>query len=547
MDILLGFATVFADPGIIIAIMLAAIIGVIIGATPGLTAAAAIAMLLPVTYHVPPIYALAFLYVIGKSGRFGGSIAAILFNTPGTSASAATQIDGYPLARQGKAGKALKVATLSSVIGDTIGDLILIFGVGYVAMVAVKLGPPEYFAIYAMAFIVIGSVISESILKGLASCLLGIMVALIGIDDVSGHARFTFNQISLMNGIGLVPMMIGIFVLGEVFAQLENHNKKNQPSYPEEGKPTVSTTNRRTPLAPPHNPTAKDNSLSWSEYRPCLPVVFRSSLAGGLIGMLPGLGSAVAAFVAYATEFKRARNPQQWGKGALAGIAAPESANNAVSGPSMVPLLTLGVPGSTIGAILLGVFLIHGIEVGPTLFLTSKELIYSLFATGLLGIFCYGLIGYFGSAFVGKMILKIPTNIIYPMIFLTAFVAAYANRSSLFDVIVMCCFGVFGYVMRRLQLSTAAFVIAYVLARGAEESLRQSLLLTDSGALIFLERPVALLFFTIAILSLSYKVFSLVKQRKAKINQTVNSNNNEQAAQVSEPDSLSDSNKKATS
>nr|WP_067287383.1 tripartite tricarboxylate transporter permease [Marinobacterium profundum] len=497
MDILVGFATVLSDPWILVAIALASIVGVVIGATPGLTAAAAIAMLLPVTYHVPPLYALAFLYVIGKSGRFGGSIAAILFNTPGTSASAATQLDGYPLAVQGKAGKALKVATVSSVIGDTIGDLILIFGVAYVAQLALKLGPPEYFAIYAMAFVVIGSVIGKSMLKGLASCLLGILVALIGLDSVSGYARFTFDSFQLMNGIGLVPVMIGIFVLGEVFAQMDSMKS---------GQDTVLHS-----TAPQ---SAEDSQLSWMEYRPCLPVAIRSAFTGGLIGMLPGLGSAVAAFVAYATEFRRARNPEQWGKGALEGIAAPESANNAVSGPSMVPLLTLGVPGSTIGAILMGVFLIHGIEIGPTLFLTSRELIFSLFATGLLGIFCYGLIGYFGSGFVGRLIMRVPPNIIYPMIFLTAFVAAYANRSSLFDVLVMCVFGLVGYVMRKLELSTAAFVIAFVLARGAEESLRQALLLSDSGALVFFERPVALLFFALGLGSVGYRMYGLYRDKR---------------------------------
>lgn len=207
---------------------------------------------------------------------------------------------------------------------------------------------------------------------------------------------------------------------------------------------------------------------------------------------MPGLGSTIAAFVAYGVGNRRARNPESWGKGALEGIAAPEAANNAVSGPSMAPLLTLGIPGSTIGAVLVGVFLIHGIQIGPTLFTTSRGLLYQLFACGLIGIALYGLIGYFGASWVGRFILRIPERVLYPMIMLTAVMAAYASRNSLFDVGVMIFFGFVGWLMRRTGFSTAAFVISFVLAGGAEETLRQSLLLSDSGAVIFLTRPIAL-------------------------------------------------------
>ncbi|REG82136.1 tripartite tricarboxylate transporter permease [Marinomonas pollencensis] len=503
MEIFSALSFVLTSPMLIVAILLAAVVGMIVGAIPGLTAAAAIAMLLPITYYMDPLFALAFLYVIGKSGRYGGSIAAILFNTPGTAASAATQLDGYPLAQQGKAGKAMKVATISSVIGDFMGDILLIVGVGAIASVALRLGPPETFAIYFTAFIVIGSVIGKSIAKGLISALLGGLIAMIGLDPISGEERFTFGVFDLTNGIGLVPLMIGVFVLGEVFDQMEKRNKRmaalNTKAYDK-----------------------NNDGLTWEEYKPCLPHAIRGGFIGSCIGILPGLGSAIAAFVSYGEGKRRAKKPEQWGKGALEGIAAPESANNAVSGPSMAPLMTLGIPGSTIGAILLGVFLIHGIQVGPTLFLTSKELIYQLFACGLIGIAAYGLIGYFGASQVAKLIVRIPQNVLYPMIFLTSFIASYSARGSMFDVLVMICAGVVGWFMRKYEFNTAAFIISFVLAKGTEESLRQSLLMSDGGLMVFIERPIALIFILLGISVMLLRIRSIRRERNQAENKELN-------------------------
>lgn len=495
MEIFPALATVIVNPTMLGAIILAAVVGMIVGATPGLTAAAAIAMLLPITYFMDPLFALAFLYVIGKSGRYGGSIAAILFNTPGTAASAATQLDGFPLAKQGKAGKAMKVATISSVIGDFMGDAMLIFCVGWIAIVAVKLGPPETFAIYFAAFVVIGSVIGKSILKGLASAFFGVLIAMIGLDPISGVERYTFGNFDLSNGVGLVPLMIGVFVLAEVLMQLE---KK-------------STTLERIE----QSSDKEANNLTWQEYRPCLPHVIRGGFIGAGIGSLPGLGSAIAAFISYGEGKRRAKNPDQWGKGALEGLAAPESANNAVSGPSMAPLLILGIPGSTIGAILLGVFLIHGIQIGPTLFMTSKELVYQLFACGLLGIIAYGVIGYFGASQVARLIMHIPTKVLYPTIFITAFIAAYSAKGSMFDVLVMIIAGLLGYLMRKFEFNTAAFIIAFVLAKGAEEAFRQSLLMSQSGLMIFIQRPVAATFLIIGFGAMIIRIRSIMKERAA--------------------------------
>ena len=470
MDIVGGFATLFANPAALAFTALAALVGVVIGALPGLTAAAAIAMLVPVTYHLDPLAALAFLYVIGKSGRYGGSVSAILFNTPGTTASVATMIDGHPLARRGEAVRALRMATVASVLGDLVGDAILILGAVTVARWTARFGPPEYFAVYLMAFLVIGSVVGTSVLKGLLATALGIAVALVGLDPITGEARWTLGLLELEGGFGLVPLLVGVFVISELMVQAEGALRGAAPA-------------RIVPLT--------GGGLRAAEVVRALPVIGRSALMGSAIGIMPGLGSSVAAFVAYGEERRRAGPGAGWGEGALMGVAAPEAANNAVSGPSMIPLLTLGVPGTTVAAILMGVFLIHGIPIGPTIFTTARELVFGLFAAGLLGIVLYGLIGWFFGPLIGRLIARVPASLVYPAIFLVTVIAAYSGRLSLWDAQVMLGAGVLGYAMRRLGFPPAAFIIAFILAPGAEEALRQSLLLSREGWAIFATRPVA--------------------------------------------------------
>ncbi len=496
MDIIVGFQTLFTNPTAILFVFLGALVGIVVGALPGLTAAAAIAMLVPVTFYLDPLSALAFLYVIGKSGRFGGSIAAILFNTPGTAASAATMLDGYPMTQKGQSGKALKTAAIASVIGDFSGELLLIFGASFIAVYTESMGPPEYFAVYVMAFVVIGSVIGKSIIKGLLSTLLGIICGLVGTDPISAEARLDFGFIELQNGLPLVPLLIGVFVISEVLAQAEQETDWSHADKLS-NKDKAST----------------DNYMTWQEIKTCLPVMLRSTAVGAFIGLMPGLGSAVACFIAYGEEKRRSKHPELWGTGIVEGVAAPEASNNAVSGPSMIPLLTLGIPGSTIAAIIAGVFLIHGIIVGPAIFKTSKELVFGLFASGLLGILMYGVMGYFGGPLIGRMIAAVPARLIYPFVFLTAFIAAYSSKSNTFDITLMGIFGVIGYIMRRFDFSAAAFIIAFVLTKGAEENLRQALILTNDGWGIFLQRPVAILFFSIGFLAVAVRAWSVMKKK----------------------------------
>lgn len=497
MDIILGFTTLFSGWEPVFFAILGTIIGLFAGATPGLSASAAIALLIPITFYMDTLPALVFIYTISKSASFGGSIPAILFNTPGTPQASATQIEGFPLTQQGKQGKALRMAVIASAAGDTFSELLLIFGAAYIALYAAQMGPAEYAAVYFCAFIILGSVIGDSITKGILSTLMGILLALVGFDPITAEERYTFGIDYLLDGIALVPLLLGVFVLSEVFVRVIDR---------------VSMLSSQAIAPKSTNP--EDNRVTWAEFKECAPVMARSTGYGTIIGMLPGIGAAVACFVAYAEAKRSSKHPERFGKGALEGVAAAESANNATSGANLIPLLTLGIPGSTAAALLAGVMLIHGITIGPSVFVTSRDMIYGLFASGLLCIATYSLIGYFGSGLIGRIIALAPAQMIYPMIFVICYVAAYALRQALFDLALMTLFGFVGYLMKRFSFSVPAFVIAFILGGGAESSLRQAMMLDDSGPLVFFQRPIALVFFALGFLTIFLRARQLNRQKK---------------------------------
>ena len=384
------------------------------------------------------------------------------------------------MTQSGRAGKALKTATVASAYGDYFGEIILIFGAVAIAAFTKKFGPPENFAIYLMAFVVIGSVVSDSIIKGIISTLFGAVIALIGEDTITGQFKMTMGIDELESGMALVPLLIGVFVISEVIIQAEKAAKVKMIDL---DKSKLD------------DPTA--HYFTWPEFKRCFPLMFRSSIYGSLIGMMPGLGSSVACFVAYGEEKRKAKNKDKWGTGVVEGIAAPESANNAVSGPSMIPLLTLGIPGSTIAAVLIGMFLVNGLQVGPQIFATEpplfvagqmmspREFIFGIFAAGLVGIACYAVIGYFTAPLIGRAIAILPTQYLYPFIFMISLAASYSSRASIWDVGFAILFGVIGYGMRRTNFSAAAFIIAFVLTSSMEEAFRQSMIISDNGIWLF--------------------------------------------------------------
>lgn len=493
MGIVDGFATLFSSWEPVFFAILGTLIGLIGGAIPGLSSGAMISLLIPLTFYMNPLPALALIYTVSKASDFGGSIPAILFNTPGTPQASATQIEGFPLTQQGKQGKALRMAVIASAQGDFFSELLLIFGAAWIAVYATRLGPPEFVGIYFCAFIIIGGLLGKSLILGFLSVLLGIMLSFVGTDPITADDRFTFGVDYLLDGIALVPVLLGVFVLSEVFGKIEKHK--------EMGADTAIA------AKPKHH---TDTYVTWADYKRVFRTLIRSTGIGAGIGMLPGVGSAVACFVSYSEAKRKSKTPETWGKGEIEGIAAAEASNNATSGANLIPLLTLGIPGSTAAALLSSVMLIHGVVLGPAVFTTSYDVIYGLFAAGLLCIATYFVVGYWGSAYVGRLIAKIPARMVYPIIFVTCYVAVYATRQNLLDMVAMTIFGFAGYLMKKLDMSLPAFVIAFILGPGLERSLRQSMLLDESGALIFLQRPVALLFLAIGL------VFLVLNTRAAR-------------------------------
>ena len=339
----------------------------------------------------------------------------------------------------------------------------------------------------------------------------------IGEDTITGQFKMTMGIDELESGMALVPLLIGVFVISEVIIQAEKAAKVKMIDFAGDKI---------------DDPTA--HYFTWAEFKRCIPLMFRSSIYGSLIGMMPGLGSSVACFVAYGEEKRKAKNKDKWGTGVVEGIAAPESANNAVSGPSMIPLLTLGIPGSTIAAVLIGMFLVNGLQPGPSIFaedpplfmggqlISPREFIFGIFAAGLIGIACYALIGYFAAPFIGRMIAILPTQYLYPFIFMTAVAASYSSRASIWDVGFALLFGIIGYAMRRTNFSAAAFIIAFVLTSSMEEAFRQSMIISDSGVLVFMsfeyqgKFSYAPIFLIIGAAVVGMRSWSTYRARKAK-------------------------------
>lgn len=456
--------------------------GLILGAIPGLTAAMAIALLVPLTFYTPIWISVPLLLGMLKGSFFGGSISAILIRTPGTPAAAATVLDGYPLAQQGKSGKALKMALYSSVFGDTFSDICLVLVAGMLARIALKFGPPEYTLLIAFSLLLIGGVSGKSITKGIITAGIGLLISCIGMDPLKGHSRLIFNSIELLDGIQLVPMLIGLLAVSEILLQMSR-----------------SKTDMHESIVPiSQNPA--DNRVSWAEFCACVPTLIKSSVIGTIIGALPGLGGTVAAFLSYGEAQRSSKNRSLFGKGALEGIAAAESANSAVCGANMIPLLAFGIPGDVTAAIILGAFLMQGITPGPLIFREVPVAIYAIYTGLLLGNIFNMLFGYSFLRLTSYFV-RIPKRILFPCVLVTAVAGSYGFRHSMFDVKTMVVFGIIGYVLSKLEYPLVPMIIAFILGPILESSLRRTLLIIKSeGSVLFLlQRPLFIVLSAVAI------------------------------------------------
>lgn len=493
------FATgfeLFASLQNVLAIFGGVVIGIIVGAIPGMGAAMAVAIALPFTFHLNPITGILMLTGIYKGAYYGGSISAILINTPGTPAAACTVLDGYPMARKGEARRALDMALYASCFADMVSNIALIFFTGFIASFALRFGPPEFFALILFSLTIIASVSGDSLVKGLISAALGFLAATVGQDIFYGTERFSFGSPNLMGGLAFVPVLIGLFALPEIL------NHYNQKYYVIE-KIADAT---------------KSVGAGWRDFKACFRTIVRGSLIGVGIGAIPGIGGAPAAFLSYSEARRNSKHPERFGKGEIEGIAAAESGNNGVCGATLIPLLSLGVPGDIVTAVMLGAFMIHGLQPGPIMFQENIGEIYAIFCGLLLSSIFMFMSGKVAIRSMAR-ITDIPDKIIFPAVIVLCFFGAYVVNNSVFDMFVMVASGIAGYMMLKASIPVAPFLIAFVLGPLFENNLRRSLLLSRGELDIFVRGPICWFFLGLTVLTvvmMARRAWRDAKQRRAE-------------------------------
>ncbi|MBT6037341.1 MAG: C4-dicarboxylate ABC transporter permease [Kordiimonadaceae bacterium] len=463
--------------------------GILIGSLPGLTATMGVALLVPFTFGLPFNESIGMLLGIFSGSVYGGSISAILINTPGTPAAAATLLDGYPLSQKGEAGRALSMSVFASFVGGFTGALIMTFLSPQISQLALEFSAAEYFGLATFGLSIIISVSGKSILKGLMVGFLGLLISTIGMDPISGYPRFTFGSMNLFEGPAFIPTLIGLFAFAEVFKGVEQLTSTKQ---------VVSKINSVFP-------SLADIKRTWKD-------MAKSSVLGTFIGSIPGAGSDIAAFVGYSEAKRRSKTPEKFGTGQIEGVAAAESANNACSGGAMIPMLSLGVPGDAVTAILLGAFVIQGIQQGPMLYKEDLDVVYSVFSAMLVANIAMLIVGFLGVRFFARAI-SVRKSILLPAIFIMSIVGAYSMRNNMFDVWLALGFGVLGYFLQRYRFPVSPILLALILGPMAEANLRRALIIADNSMIDVLSRPITAIFLTLGVVTL---VMSIIRQRRTK-------------------------------
>lgn len=442
--------------------------GVIIGAIPGMTGTMAVTLALPFTFYMPAVTSILLLVALYKGSTYGASISAILIKTPGTASAACTLLDGYPLAQQGKAGKALNMALISSCIGDFISNISLIFLAAPLALLALKVGPPEYFMLMAFALTMVAGVSGRSLLLGMVSASLGLLLATVG-EDIYGSFRFALTE-EMQSGLPVAPVLIGLFALPELLNLIVFRRPQNTQSM-----------------------ALGDHRLPFSEIRGSLKSMLRGSVIGVVLGAIPGIGPSAAAFFSYGSARRASPRGDNFGNGELEGVAASESANNGCCGATMIPLLALGVPGDVITGVMLGAFMMQGLTLGPLLFQNNLNEVYMLFIGMLFSsVFLFGA-GKVTVRFFSH-IARIPQHVLTPSVLMLCVFGIYSISSNVFDVTVLLAMGVVGFLMMLLQIPAAPFLIAFILGPMLEDNLRRALAISHGDPSIFFQSTVSLIF-----------------------------------------------------
>jgi putative tricarboxylic transport membrane protein len=468
-------------------------IGTLIGVLPGIGPVGAMSLLLPATYKATPEAAIIMLAGIYYGAMYGGSTTSILVNIPGEAASVVTCLDGYQMARRGRAGPALGMSALGSFIGGTASILGLMLVAPPLAWFALKFGPTEYFSLMVLGLSVLIYLAHGSMLKALVMAAFGIILGLVGLDAITAQPRLTFDRMELVDGVGLVPVVMGLFGVAEVLVNIEQSVRRE-----------VFDTRIRGLL-----PTATD----WLESR---WAVVRGSLVGFFLGILPGGGAVISSFLSYALEKRLSRHPERFGKGAIEGVAGPEAANNAATGGAFIPLMTLGIPPNVVMAMLLGAFMIHGVQPGPLMMAQSPGLFWGVVTSMYIGnlmllVLNLPLIG------LWVQVLKVPYRILFPLILLFCLIGAYSVSNAVFDIYVMLIFGVVGYLMKKLDYEGAPLVLAFVLGPLLENNLRKALILSQGDFWVFVLRPISAACLFLAVVLLFSPLLPALARRRRQV------------------------------
>lgn len=489
-NVLAGFAVVL-EPTNLLYCLIGVVIGMLIGVLPGLGPAATIAILLPLTYGVEPVTAIIMLAGIFYGAQYGGTITSVLLRLPGEASSVVTVLDGHALARQGRAGTALGVAAIGSFVGGTVAIIGLTFLAPVVAGFALDFGPPEYTALALLGILLVSTIASGAKLKALIAAAIGLLLATIGRDAFTGAERFTFDSLSMADGIDFVPVAMGLFGLGEILYNLEERHR------------AVHAPGKIANVWP-----------SRKDLRESSGAVTRGSVLGFFLGILPGGGATIASMAAYAAEKKRAKDPSRFGKGAIEGVAGPETANNAAATSSFIPLLTLGIPANATMALMFGALLIQGITPGPQLVTEHPELFWGVVNSMYIGnvlllIMSIPLVGVF------VRILRVRSAILAPVTALITMIGAYTINNSVFDVLLVVVFGAIGYLMKKFGFEPGPLVLAFVLGSLLESSLRRSLLMFDGSAAGFFTRPISATLLVVFVVVAVLPLVRAVRNRRA--------------------------------
>jgi len=494
MDLLgnltMGFSIALSPFNLTLA-FLGVILGTLVGALPGIGPVSGVALLLPLTFGMPPTSGIIMLAALYYGTMYGGTITSVLINTPGESASVVTCIDGHQMALQGRAGPALGVAAIGSFVAGTVGVVLLMVMAPLLAQWALSFGPPETFALMLLGLTTVTGLTGENAVKGYMSMLFGLMLSMTGFDIISGDARYTGGINELLDGVDFLPVAIGLFGIGEVLAGAES-------------------------AAAGHILRARyglrDVMLSATDWARSRWAIVRGTVLGFAVGMLPGAGPTIASFLSYSIEKKVSRHPEEFGRGAIEGVAGPESANNAASAGAMVPMLTLGIPGSATTAVMLGGLMMWGLRPGPLLFEKNPDFVWGLIASMYIGNVMLVILN---IAFIPLFVraLRVPYNILMPLIIVFCITGAYSQSNKVWDVGQMLVFGVLGYLMRKLDYSPAALTLALVLGPLAERALRQSLIISDAGIGIFFLRPISAVLTCAALAAVAVPVVRALRGR----------------------------------